>query len=282
MPEDLDIIENPNDRLNLLATEVPFQDLEGEILRISSGTHCTVQILEDVPYTFVDEIIKSLDCKTLDEVRQKVSSLKTYRELRDFIAHLNDKVLNKIDPELSEHHTNVARLAKHIAAMAFQSGMISKEQFIFSHLAAYLHDIGKLAIPNHIAKSEEVYGPLEHEKMHEHPFMGYAFAKMLDFPQPIANTILKHHERKNGKGYPMSIENVPPPAQILGLADTMWSMLEDRKYRNGSSRKDFIIAELIKAKEGNQFDPALVDICIKIAESWLLNPPIPVPPENDS
>ncbi|MFA6992022.1 MAG: HD domain-containing phosphohydrolase [Candidatus Gracilibacteria bacterium] len=258
-------------------TEIPFDNsvAGGEILEIRSvSTHNALLVLEDDAGIFMDKMVAFFQCKDIDELRQKIASFKTYHELKNFVTQLNDQILIEIDPALSAHHVNVSRLADQISLLALKAGIINKEDYRHSHLGAYLHDIGKLAIPNHISKSDKVYTDEEHAKMHEHSLRGYLFAKMLNLPKAMCHGILSHHERCNGKGYPFKRINVPIQAQIIGLADMMWSMLENRKYRNGTSTKDFIVNELRRAKDENQFDPRLVDICIEMAETWLLNPPI--------
>lgn len=259
-------------------------DVIGEILGIRNVfANNTLLVLDDDAGIFIDKIVEFFGCRDIDELVQKFSPFKTFCELDNFINVLNTKILPEVDPSLSVHHIGVSRLAEQISIRALEAGIIDKDRFISARSGAMLHDIGKLAIPNDISRPDKIHTDEQTGKMHEHPLKGYSLAKMLGLPKAICNAILFHHERNDGKGYPLGITKVPLAAQIVGLADMMWSMLEDRPYRNGGgpSTKNFIIGELRTAKERNQFDPRLIDIGLEIAELWLDNPAIMVPPAKD-
>ena len=155
--------------------------------------------------------------------------------------------------ETEEHARNLQNLA---VALGRRIGLADRELVTVS-LAALLHDIGKLAIPETILDKP---GPLtaeEWEVMKGHSEIGYRIVASSPDLIDVAESVLYHHERWDGKGYPIGIAgcDIPITARILALVDAFDAMTTDRAYRDALSRQE-AVAE-IEAGAGSQFDPDL-------------------------
>ena len=134
---------------------------------------------------------------------------------------------------------------------------LDKEQVELTRLAASLHDLGKLAVPEEILRKP---GPLtdgERLVLERHPQIGYRMLESLGV-DPVAEWVLHHHERWDGTGYPDGLhgEDIPLGARIIFVADAFDAMTNDRIYR----RKLTMEAALAELEDcaGTQFDPAAV------------------------
>jgi len=129
-------------------------------------------------------------------------------------------------------------------------------------LLASLHDIGKIAIPDNIVLKPGKLSEEEWETMKKHSEIGYRIAQSTAELAPIAEAILHHHERWDGKGYPYGIlkDKIPLISRIISIVDTYDAITSERPYKKALS-KEFALEE-IKRCSGSQFDPNLVDIFI--------------------
>lgn len=128
-------------------------------------------------------------------------------------------------------------------------------------LASIIHDVGKIQIPAEILSKPGRLTPLEFALIKEHAQAGYDIVKDIDFPWPIADIIVQHHERLDGSGYPKGLkaDDILLEAKILAVADVMEAMISHRPYR-AALGLDAAMAE-IKSGKGLLFDPAAVDAC---------------------
>jgi len=136
-------------------------------------------------------------------------------------------------------------------------------------MGAFLHDIGKLAIPDAILLKPDVLTPKERKTMERHVQIGYDLVKRIPFLAEAAEIILTHHERWDGKGYPRGLKGneIPLNARIFGVADALDAMTSDRPYRLASSLND--ARNEIKRLAGIQFDSQVVDIFLSVPdETW--------------
>jgi diguanylate cyclase (GGDEF)-like protein/putative nucleotidyltransferase with HDIG domain len=126
--------------------------------------------------------------------------------------------------------------------------------------AALLHDIGKLAIPEHIINKPGRLTPEEFEKMKSHTLVGAEILQRVAFPYPVAAIVRSHHERWDGAGYPDGLkgEQIPPGARVLAAVDCLDALSSHRQYRNGMSLDAAM--EKVASMSGTAFDPAIVEI----------------------
>ena len=142
-----------------------------------------------------------------------------------------------------------------------QAALLTLQQGVF------LHDIGKLHIPNTILKKSSRLSKTEWEAVQQHPLDGYDMVGTLPSFEEAAETILYHHEWYNGSGYPYGLkgENIPLGARICSLVDTLDALTSHRPYRNPISFPEAFI--WIESERGTHFDPFLVDTFTAIPSS---------------
>jgi diguanylate cyclase (GGDEF)-like protein/putative nucleotidyltransferase with HDIG domain len=126
--------------------------------------------------------------------------------------------------------------------------------------AALLHDIGKLAVPEHIISKPGRLTPEEFEKMKIHPVVGAEILERVSFPYPVAPIVRAHHERWDGTGYPYGLkdEEIPLGARILSAVDCLDALASDRQYRRALPL-DQAMNE-VESLAGRSFDPAVVAV----------------------
>ena len=124
--------------------------------------------------------------------------------------------------------------------------------------AAFLHDIGKLAVPEHIINKPGKLTAEEFEKMKIHPTVGADILERVRFPYPVVPIVRAHHERWDGKGYPDGLagEDIPIGARILSVVDCFDALASDRPYRKAMPLARAM--GIVKEMSGTQFDPAIV------------------------
>jgi diguanylate cyclase (GGDEF)-like protein/putative nucleotidyltransferase with HDIG domain len=126
--------------------------------------------------------------------------------------------------------------------------------------AALLHDIGNMAVPEHILSKPEALTPEEFERVKIHPRVGAEILRNVPFGAPVAELVLCHHERWDGLGYPAGLRGtaIPVGARILAIADCYSTLQTDRPYRPGRTAAE--AATVLRDYAGTAFDPKLVDL----------------------
>ncbi len=164
-----------------------------------------------------------------------------------------------IDAKDHTTHAHLHRVRTYAVEIAKDLGL-SEAEMDALRAAALLHDIGKLAVPDHIINKPGRLTPEEFEKMKIHPVVGAEILEKVAFPYPVAPIVRAHHERWNGEGYPDGIkgEEIPIGARILATVDCLDALASDRQYR-----KALPLAEAMKqvaAESGKSFDPRVVEV----------------------
>ena len=187
---------------------------------------------------------------------------RTYDETLEALA----AALDLRDNETAGHSQRVTLYALEIA----KHMSLSREQRKELERGAYLHDIGKIGIPDAILLKPAELTPQETKVMRAHARIGYELMRCVDFLSSAAQIVLTHQERYDGKGYPQGLagEEIPLGARIFAVADTFDAILSDRPYRLARSYAE-ACAE-IGGEAGKQFDPQVVAVFLAIPEeSWL-------------
>ncbi|NOY45980.1 MAG: HD-GYP domain-containing protein [Deltaproteobacteria bacterium] len=159
------------------------------------------------------------------------------------------------DPYTRGHSQRVTRLA---LAAAQELGLPPRDMEVLRQ-AAMLHDIGKIAVRHEVLHKPSSLDPAEIDLVRQHPLTGARILEPLSWLEDVAQVVLQHHERPDGKGYPLGIggEDLRMESRILAVADAYDAMTSDRPYRRGLGR-DEALAELRRGA-GTQFDPAAVE-----------------------
>ncbi len=181
------------------------------------------------------------------------------RNLEDAVAAIAATVEAR-DPYTAGHQRRVAALA---AEMARELGL-GEEGVQGIHLAGTIHDLGKIKVPAEILARPGGLSALEARLIRIHPEAGWEILKGIEFPWPIADIVLEHHERMNGSGYPKGLrgEQISLGARILAVADVVEAMASHRPYRP-SRGLAFALSDIEKDPEGC-FDPVVVKACLTL------------------
>ena len=168
--------------------------------------------------------------------------------------------VEKRDPYTSGHQQRVADLAKAIA----QQLDLPPDQIESIYMAAAIHDIGKISLPAEILVKPSQLSDIEISLIQAHAQAGYDILKGIEFPWPIADIVLQHHERMNGSGYPQGLagDKILFEARIIGVADVVETMASHRPYRP-SIGTDKALEEVANNK-GTLYDPLAVDACLTL------------------
>ena len=164
------------------------------------------------------------------------------------------------DPYTAGHQRRVSNLA---CAIAREMGL-SANQIQGIHFAGIIHDIGKISVPGEILSKPGKISENELGIIKEHPRAGHNILKTVDFPWPIAQIVLQHHEKMDGSGYPDGIsgEDILIEARILTVADVIEAMSSHRPYRP-TLGVDVALQE-IKQNKNILYDPQVVDACLRL------------------
>jgi PAS domain S-box-containing protein/putative nucleotidyltransferase with HDIG domain len=164
------------------------------------------------------------------------------------------------DPYTAGHQRRVGELA---AAIAREMGL-PEEQVNGVHLAAIIHDVGKIHIPAEILSKPGRLNDIEYLLIKTHPQSGYDILKDVKFPWPIADIILQHHERQDGSGYPHGLkgDQILLESRILAVADVVEAMSSHRPYRPTLGTVA-ALSEIGRGR-GSAYEPAVVDACSRL------------------
>jgi HD-GYP domain-containing protein (c-di-GMP phosphodiesterase class II) len=181
------------------------------------------------------------------------------KALQDSI-HAIAYALETRDPYTAGHQRQVAKIATAIAReMDLPEMMIEGV-----HFGSLIHDLGKISIPAEILTRPRRLTSLEMQMMQTHPQAGYEIVMGIDFPWPVAEMILQHHERMDGTGYPNGLkgDEIPLESRILAVADVVDAMTSHRPYRAGLGIDKAL--EEIERNRGTYYDPLVVDACVRL------------------
>ena len=208
----------------------------------------------------------------LNRLRNHLEELVEERtaELRESEKKLRNGLLDSItavaatvemrDPYTAGHQRRVAQLAIAIAKWL----QLPAEQVQGVHLASVVHDVGKIRVPAEILSKPGRLSELEFRIIKEHPQNGHEILKSIDFPWPIAEIVLQHHERLDGSGYPRALkgDQILLDARIIAVSDVVEAMVSHRPYRAGLG-VDAALEEITRHR-GKLYDPSVVDACLAL------------------
>ncbi|MGD0733068.1 MAG: HD domain-containing phosphohydrolase [Terracidiphilus sp.] len=194
------------------------------------------------------------------------------RQAMENLEHSYDVTLEALGDALdlkdSETEGHSKRVTAYTIALARAMGITPAEIKIIAR-GAFLHDIGKMAIPDEILRKAGKLTPEEQEIMREHCTRGYHMLRKIPFLASAAEIVNSHQEHFDGRGYPNGLRGgeIPIGSRIFAVADTLDAITSDRPYRKASSF-DAAREEILRCS-GTQFDPGVVEIFLKIPnELW--------------
>lgn len=204
----------------------------------------------------VEERTRELQ-KSEDELRASLSRLR--KALGATIEALAATAEAR-DPYTAGHQRRVANLAR---AIATEMGL-PKDDIEAIRMAGAIHDIGKIRVPTEILNRPGRIQGLEMKLIRMHPEVGFEILKRIDFPWPVAQIELQHHERLDGSGYPQGLKDgeILIQARVIAVADVVEAMTSHRPYRPGLGI-DAALAEIEKNR-GILYDAEAVDACLRL------------------
>ncbi len=189
-----------------------------------------------------------------------VNNLAESRRVMSGFIHAIALTVEIKDPYTAGHQQRVADLASAIAVEM----KLSPDRVEGIRMTAIIHDLGKIYVPAEILNKPCQLNELEFSFIKLHSEVGYNILKDIDFPWPIAEIILQHHEKMNGSGYPSGLKGpeINLEARILAVADTVEAMMSHRPYRAALGLDKAL--EEIESKQGLFYDTKVVGECVKL------------------
>ncbi len=233
-------------------------------LKKKDGSIITVEINSRVIYkygkpVYYEGIVRDVTERKAAEKKVEQSYQKLKKILDDVIDTLAS-IVEVRDPYTSGHQKRVALLA---VAMARELGL-DDESIEAINTAALIHDIGKINLPASVLTRPGKLSKIEYDMVKTHPRLGYNMISHIEFPKPMADIVLQHHERIDGSGYPQGLKGneIIPEAKILAVADVVEAMISHRPYRPALGIEKAV--EEIRRGRGKLYDLRAVNACIKV------------------
>jgi len=182
-------------------------------------------------------------------------------EMMEVVIH----ILDARDPYTFEHSWRVSALSERIA----ESLEISQEWKETVHLAAHLHDMGKIGVPDYILNKPDRLTAVEFELIKAHSDIGFQIVSKIPSLERIALYVRHHHERWDGMGYPSGLkgQNIPFGARIIAVADTYDALTSSRPYREGISHEEAV--GIISLESEKQLCPEAVEAFLSLERDIL-------------
>lgn len=211
-----------------------------------------------------------------NSVRERTAELET--ALTEINATYRETILalgSALETRDVETQHHALRVAHYSALIANAVGIDDAKKLQHIEWGAYLHDIGKIGVPDSILRKPDILTPSEWEIMRCHPEIGRRMIANIPFLKDVVSIVYCHHERYDGTGYPRRLkgELIPIEARVFAVADSLDAMISDRPYRASMSFTQAI--DIITEESGRQFDPAMVKGISKIPKQrWFEEPRI--------
>lgn len=171
-----------------------------------------------------------------------------------------------IDAKDQVTHGHIRRVQRFAVGLAKQLGVRDESLIKALEAAALLHDMGKLAVPEHILNKPGRLTEAEFEKMKLHASVGADILSAIDFPYPVVPIVRHHHESWDGSGYPDGLRGteIPIGARILSVVDCFDALTSDRPYRRRLSNAEAL--EILNERKGSMYDPWVVETFERVHE----------------
>lgn len=194
-----------------------------------------------------------------------LDNARLYEDLRNLFYSTVETLIRAIQARDRYTSGHSARVSRYALLIADKFGFNNKQKHEL-YLAAMLHDIGKIGIPDALLNREGKLTEAQMQRIRSHVKVGASMLKALGEMNPIVPLILHHHEAWNGSGYPdgLSGEEIPLMSRILAVADAYDAMTSDRPYRRALSVPDTV--DEIRRFSGVTFDPKVVDAFMEVLE----------------
>jgi putative nucleotidyltransferase with HDIG domain len=210
--------------------------------------------------TFRNIVLEALKRQDLEEQLQ--TRMFSIQSVLEGTVMAIGQIIEIRDPYTAGHQKRVARLATAIARYLH----LSDFQVLGIFYASLVHDVGKINIPAEVLTKPGKLTSLEEELVKRHPYYGWEILRNIDFPWPVSNIVLQHHEHYDGTGYPEGLKGVEImlQARIIAVADALEAMTSDRPYRPARKLEESFAT--IEKFSGSFYDPEVVSACREVCE----------------
>jgi putative nucleotidyltransferase with HDIG domain len=174
-----------------------------------------------------------------------------------------------LDLRDSETERHCIRVADFVHKLALKAGVTDEETLRDIEWGAYLHDIGKIGVPDSILLKPAKLSEEELEVIRTHPLLGFEMLSRIPFLKGAAEVVLSHHESYDGGGYPHGLqgEAIPLSARLFAVADTIDAMTSERPYRGALPIEE--VGKELRRLAGRQFDPRIVEVFLSLpTDAW--------------
>ena len=194
----------------------------------------------------------------------------------DHLAEVNrlhlstiEALAHAIDAKDSVTHGHIRRVQSWAVSLASRIGFDDSQELRALEAAALLHDIGKIAVPEHILNKPTKLTPSEFDRMKTHATVGAEILSEVEFPYPVVPIVRHHHENWDGSGYPDGLHgrDIPIGARILAVVDCFDALTSDRPYRRALSTSEALA--IITSRRGTMYDPTVVDAFRELCSTQL-------------
>lgn len=240
-----------------LVKPLSFDELELSLKRALEHSYMSRQI---------KQYQRNLEQQVNERTKELAEALERIKETYDATILALGSALETRDIETQAHGLRVAHFSYHLAR---KIGIADQDQLTTIERGAYLHDIGKIGVPDAILRKPGALTDEEWDIMRQHPTIGKEIIEGIDFLKDTIPIVYCHHEHFNGAGYPEGIvgEDIPLEARIFAVADAMDAITSERPYKAALPMS--VAKERIQADSGKQFDPRIVDALFEIPEHQL-------------
>ena len=196
----------------------------------------------------------------MTDITERKQAEERLKKTMDATIETVSKIIEAKDPYTAGHQLRVSQLTTAIA----KELNLSQDKIKGIRVASLIHDIGKISVPTEILSKSIALSDIEFSLIKGHSQIGYDILKSIEFPWPVEEIILQHHERLNGSGYPQGLkaDKIMTEAKIIGVADVVEAMSSHRPYRPALGI-DAALEEISKNR-GILYDPEIVDVCLRL------------------
>jgi HD-GYP domain-containing protein (c-di-GMP phosphodiesterase class II) len=209
----------------------------------------------------LNQVFRRSELRLLTSIAEQlgvvIDNTNLYRDLERLVINIVKSLVQAIEAKDFYTRGHSERVS-HCCSLIAERLNLEATQKVHLHWASILHDIGKIAIAEHILNKPEALSDAEYGIVKEHPRRGFDILKPLEQLADLLPGILHHHERWDGKGYPLGLKNkeIPLLARIIAVADTFDALTSERPYRAARTKEEAF--EIMQELAGTQLDPDLV------------------------
>ncbi|MBP5197744.1 MAG: HD-GYP domain-containing protein [Lachnospiraceae bacterium] len=230
------------------------------------GISITNMTLAGLVFVLFTVTVRDLNSMMIKSHKREVKLLKEEQgHIQQMLEQTTSALAEAIDAKDEYTHGHSRRVAEYSDMIAKKLGKTGEECRDI-YLAALLHDVGKIGIPDDIINKTDKLSEREFSLIKSHPVIGSNILERITMSPKLRDGALYHHERYDGLGYPNGIlgKDIPEVARIIAVADAYDTMTSKRNYRDCLPQKR-VREELVKGK-GTQFDPEIADVMIKLVD----------------